>query len=134
MALNNKQQAFISEYLTDYNATQAAIRAGYSKRSASSIGEELLRKPEINNVIQVKREALAKANEVTAERITAELAKVAFTEGSRDKVKALDILARMLGLIKSKTELSTPPGQPIQIQSGIPDELAEKINKKLTGG
>ena len=51
MALTRKQRAFIDEYLIDFNATQAAIRAGYSERTAYSIGWENLRKPEIQEAI-----------------------------------------------------------------------------------
>ncbi len=47
MALSRKQRAFIDEYLVDFNATQAAIRAGYSERSAGVIGHETLRKPKV---------------------------------------------------------------------------------------
>lgn len=50
--LTRKQQRFVNEYLVDYNATQAAIRSGYSKRSAYSIGQENLRKPVISAAIQ----------------------------------------------------------------------------------
>lgn len=49
--LTLKQQAFVYEYLIDLNATQAATRAGYSAKTAYSIGEENLRKPEIKNAI-----------------------------------------------------------------------------------
>ena len=49
--MTGKQQIFILEYLKDFNATQAAIRAGYSSRTAYSIGNELLRKPEIKQAI-----------------------------------------------------------------------------------
>jgi len=45
--LTGKEQKFVYEYLKDFNATQAAIRAGYSKRSAAEIGYENLRKPHI---------------------------------------------------------------------------------------
>lgn len=47
-----KQKAFIDEYLIDFNATQAAIRAGYSEKTAYSIGHENLKKPEIESEIQ----------------------------------------------------------------------------------
>lgn len=47
MALSKKRRAFINEYLVDFNGTQAAIRAGYSERSASSIGSEILKIPEV---------------------------------------------------------------------------------------
>lgn len=50
--LSHKQQAFVREYLKDYNATQAAIRAGYSARTAGSIGSENLEKPEILEAIR----------------------------------------------------------------------------------
>jgi phage terminase small subunit len=50
--LNNKQEAFIREYLIDFNATQAAIRAGYSKRTAGVIGCENLTKPNISEAIK----------------------------------------------------------------------------------
>jgi hypothetical protein len=50
--LTYKQRAFINEYLLDFNATQAAIRAGYSEKTAYSIGSENLRKPEIFDEIQ----------------------------------------------------------------------------------
>jgi len=49
--LTLKQQRFVDEYLIDLNATQAAIRAGYSKKTAYSIGEENLKKPEIASEI-----------------------------------------------------------------------------------
>ena len=50
--MNCKQQLFISEYLVDFNATQAAIRAGYSAKTAYSIGNELLKKPDIQQALQ----------------------------------------------------------------------------------
>ena len=50
--LTEKQKQFCHEYLVDLNATQAAIRAGYSKNSASAIGHENLRKPEIEKYIE----------------------------------------------------------------------------------
>lgn len=54
MALSNKQRVFIEEYLIDFNATQAALRAGYSKRSAQQIGQENLSKPVIADVIKAR--------------------------------------------------------------------------------
>lgn len=50
--MTEKQKRFCDEYLTDFNATQAAVRAGYSKKTAYSIGEENLRKPEIKEYIE----------------------------------------------------------------------------------
>jgi phage terminase small subunit len=52
MPLTPKQQRFVEEYLIDLNATQAAIRAGYSKRTAKAIGCENLTKPDVIAVIE----------------------------------------------------------------------------------
>lgn len=65
MALSNKQSVFIREYLVDFNATQAAIRAGYSPKTARSIGSENLTKPDIQDEIRRRIEEQAmSANEV----------------------------------------------------------------------
>ena len=55
-----KQERFVAEYLLDMNATAAAIRAGYSRKSASAIGNENLRKPEISEAI---KKALRETND-----------------------------------------------------------------------
>ena len=60
--LTAKQQAFVEEYLIDLNATQAAIRAGYSETTARKIGQENLTKPDIAKAIG---EAKAKRSERT---------------------------------------------------------------------
>lgn len=78
--LNNRQRRFIDEYLIDLNATQAAIRAGYSRKTASEQSFSLLRKPQIQHAIQLKQKELANQAGVTRQRIIAELAKVAFCD------------------------------------------------------
>jgi len=77
--LTPKQQAFVAEYLIDLNATQAAIRAGYSKKVASEIGYENLRKPQIEKEIQKAQEERSKRCEITADQVTQELGKIAFS-------------------------------------------------------
>ena len=61
--MNDRQKRFVEEYLVDFNATQAAIRAGYSQKSARSIGAENLTKPDISEAIS---ERLMSADEVIA--------------------------------------------------------------------
>lgn len=78
MSLTPKQQRFVDEYLLDLNATQAAIRAGYSAKTAYSVGSENLRKPEVVSAIAERQNKLAETYEVTRERIIAELAKIGF--------------------------------------------------------
>ncbi|MEI8200539.1 MAG: terminase small subunit [Eubacteriales bacterium] len=76
--INAKQKKFVDEYLIDLNATQAAIRAGYSNKCAGSIGEENLKKPEIVRVIDARMAELSKRTGVNLDRIVLELAKIAF--------------------------------------------------------
>ena len=78
MALTEKQKRFVEEYLVDMNATEAAKRAGYSEKTAYSIGFENLRKPEIQEEIQAMREKQAKRTGVTADRVIQEYARIAF--------------------------------------------------------
>jgi phage terminase small subunit len=78
MSLTPKQERFVAEYLIDLNATQAAIRAGYSEKTAAAIGSENLTKPEIAAAIADGRAKLASKAEVTAERVISELAKLGF--------------------------------------------------------
>ncbi len=78
--LTDKQQRFVEEYLIDLNATQAAIRAGYSEESARSIGCENLTKPDIQSAIAESRAMLSIAAQVTQERVLREYAKLAFLD------------------------------------------------------
>lgn len=75
-----KQERFVAEYLIDLNATQAAIRAGYSSKTAASIGEELLRKPEIGQAVEAGRAKLMAKTNITAERVLQEMGRLAFSD------------------------------------------------------
>lgn len=96
--LNVKQAAFVREYLIDLNATQAAIRAGYSAKTAGSLSFTLLQKVEIQVAIQAGMNKRAIRTEITQDRILTELAKLAFfdvrtlfnDDGSLKDVRDLD--------------------------------------------
>ena len=64
-----KQERFVQEYLIDLNATQAAIRAGYSEKTAEIIGFENLRKPNIAKLIEQSRSNLAKEAQIDAVQV-----------------------------------------------------------------
>lgn len=76
--LTEKQKKFCKEYIIDLNATQAAIRAGYSEKTARTIAAENLAKPNIQNYISGLQKELQKKTAVTQERVVQELAKIAF--------------------------------------------------------
>jgi phage terminase small subunit len=83
MSLNDRQARFVAEYLLDLNATQAAVRAGYSARSAYSTGERMLRNAEVAAAIAEAQAARSRRTEVTADRVVLELARVAFGDPRR---------------------------------------------------
>ena len=82
VALTEKQARFVAEYLVDLNATQAAIRAGYSERTAEVIGYENLRKPQISAAIEQAIQDRQKRTEITQDRVLLELARIAFANGT----------------------------------------------------
>lgn len=78
--LTKKQQLFVDEYLIDLNATQAAIRAGYSVDTASAIGCENLTKPNIQQAIAERMAERSRRTGVNQDRVVLELAKIAFVK------------------------------------------------------
>lgn len=110
--LNAKQKKFCLEYLKDFNATKAALRSGYSERSAGSIGAENLQKPEILEEIKRLSDSLFKTQGLTLNRILNEVMSIAFqSEGtSSEKIKALEILLKYKSLesqTKNRKDLSS---------------------------
>lgn len=145
--MTKKQKRFIEEYLVDLNATQAAIRAGYSPDTAKSIGNENLTKPDIRAHIDKAMAERSKRTGINADRVVQELAKIALVNAidvidpttatikdgalpedtaaiqsvkvktfgedglereikMADKIKALELLGKHLGMFKDKIELS----------------------------
>lgn len=70
--LTPKQQRFVEEYLVDCNATQAAIRAGYSEKTAEQVAYQLLQKTSVQQAISKARKAQQDRTEVTADRVLRE--------------------------------------------------------------
>ena len=115
--LNPRQERFCQEYMTDLNGTQAAIRAGYSLKSANEQSSENLAKPHIKKRIEELKAKRSEKVGVTAERVIEELAKIGFSdefelEGFtrlelKDKLKALEMLARHSGAFNSDESSKT---------------------------
>lgn len=94
MALTPKQERFVQEYLVDLNATAAAKRAGYSEKTAYAIGQQNLKKIEIQTAIHEAKNNLSRRTEVTQDMIIRETAKLAFFDVRKlfdENGKPLDI-------------------------------------------
>ena len=109
--LTAKQERICTEYIIDLNATQAAIRAGYSVKTANRIASENLSKPDIQRKIQELQQERAERTEITQDRVLKELAGIGFapiTKGkikAADKTKALELLGRHLGMFTDKLQV-----------------------------
>lgn len=79
-SLNDKQKQFCREFVVDFNATQAAIRAGYSEKSARSQSCELLTKPNIQAFLADLKAKRSKKTQITAERVLQELARIGLSD------------------------------------------------------
>src|SRR5690242_5329316 len=181
MPLNDRQARFVAEYLVDLNATQAAIRAGYSARPAYSAGERLLRNVEVAAAIAEGRAARSRRTEVTQDRVVLELARVAFGDPRRvmgwgpggvvlrpsaeltdeeaaivaeasqtvteaggtirlktvDKLGALKLLGRHLGLFGERADPGTVAGEPgpgpLETVADVRREAAELYRRACRG-
>lgn len=77
MKFDAQRKAFVDEYLIDFNATQAAIRAGYSPNNANSTGSKLIRNPEIREELDKRLRDRIKRTEITADLVLTELLAIA---------------------------------------------------------
>lgn len=78
--LNEKQKRFCEEYLIDLNATQAAIRAGYSAKTAMEQGYQLLHKTSVQQYLSKKQQEYQNETGITVKRVLEEYAKIAFSD------------------------------------------------------
>jgi len=110
MPISIKQQRFVDEYMTDCNGAQAAIRAGYSKKTAKEQASRLLTKVNVQQSIAARQSALSEKTGVTQEMIIAGLLAEANHHGDDAshgaRVSAWTQLGRHLGLFERDNEQS----------------------------
>lgn len=138
--LTDKQKEFVRQYLVDLNATQAAIRAGYSMKTAYRQGADLLQKTSIREAIEKAQAKRARRVEVTqdyvlsnlvevvertmqrapvtdrkGEQVTDEEGRAVWTFDAKNANRALELLGKHLGIFtdKIRAELSGPDGGPM---------------------
>lgn len=108
-ALTIRQERFLSEYLKDRNATAAAIRAGYAPAGAESNGLRNLRVPGIAAKIRETTDIARHKAEVDPSFVIGELKKIAEQDdvAQSTKVRALELLAKHLGMLEDRISLKT---------------------------
>ena len=117
MKLTEKQKRFCEEYLIDLNATQAAVRAGYKN---SDVGRRLVTKSHVLNYISELQKEQSKRTGISADTVLKELQKVAFAEtdiSGKEKIKALELLGKHLGLFSDQLKPSGEQGTSCPLES-----------------
>lgn len=134
MKLTEKQKRFIDEYLIDLNATAAAIRAGYSEKTANEIGSQNLVKLSIQKAIAERLKERQQRTEITQDFVLTNLKEIVQRsmqhEGAdeydpRAAAKALELLGKHLGMFTDKIKLE---GE--LTVSGILEELVRRKEEK----
>ena len=122
--LTEKQRRFVDEYLIDLNATQAAIRAGYSVKTAREQASQNLTKLNIQQAISEKMAERSKRTGVNQDRIVLELAKIAF-------VNAADVIDSDDATIKARaTADDTAAIQSVKVKV-IPTKEGEGVEREI---
>ena len=134
MKLTEKQKRFIDEYLIDLNATAAAIRAGYSEKTANEIGSQNLVKLSIQKALAERLKERQQRTEITQDFVLTNLKEIVQRsmqhEGAdeydpRAAAKALELLGKHLGMFTDKIKLE---GE--LTVSGILEELVRRKEEK----
>lgn len=121
--LTPKQQAFVQEYLVDLNATQAAIRAGYSPKTAYRTGADNLKKPQIAEAISGAQQERGKRLQVDADEVLERLTAIARGEVRTEKatkfgvldlppdfgerIRALELVGKHLGMFTERVDVTS---------------------------
>lgn len=128
MALTAMRERFVDEYLVDLNATQAAIRAGYSPKTAYSMGQRLLKDVEVQAAVQEARARREKRTEITQDRVVQEIADNAFRQASdaqdsefkhSSKTKYLDMLCKHLGVYDKSMQVEITDGSGVVLMPEV---------------
>jgi len=117
--LSPKQKMFVKEYLVDLNATQAAIRAGYSAKTANAAAGRLLTKVSVAAAIQAAKAERAERLEIKADDVLKGIVrctnKAEDAEDYRTALKGFELQGKHLGLFVERQEVSGPDGAPIMV-------------------
>lgn len=129
--MNPKRQRFVEEYLLDLNATQAAIRAGYSPRTANEQAARLLANVSVRSAIAAGRQAQTQRTQITADYVVTRLKVEAELTGKgaqhSARVRALELLGKHLGLWQ---DVAAGPSVVVQIIHGIDEEAAVGVHER----
>lgn len=130
--LTARQQRFCDEYLIDLNATQAAIRAGYSEKTAMEQGYQLLQKTSVTEYIEKRKKDRIKRTEITQDNVLKELALIAFSDATDyasviEKQAVVEVEGKMVPMY----DLEGKPVMYRTVEPVLTETLTEEQRKAL---
>jgi len=127
-SLSDRQRVFCEEYLKDLNATQAAIRAGYTTKNAKQVAFQLMENQAIRIAIDGLRAERSKGTDVTKDFVLRGIQKAIRQAEDANNMNAMlrgyELLARHLGMFIERTEISGPDGEAIKMEQKIKEDVA----------
>lgn len=138
--LTPKQARFVEEYLVDLNAAAAARRAGYSASRSEAMGYENLTKPDIRNAIEAAQRERSARTGITADRVIAEIAKIAFADprkvmswgpGGVELLPSSDLSDADAAIVSEVSESVSQSGSSIKIKLNSKLDALEKLAKHV---
>lgn len=125
--LNARQKAFAVEYVKEHSATRAAIKAGYSEKTAYSMAGRLLKNVGVQELIKELQGAAEARAGITVDKIVDRLNKIASNphERASDRIKADELLGKYLGMFTEKINVEGNVSTSITKLEGILDQLKE---------
>jgi len=135
--LTPKQQRFVEEYLIDLNATQAAIRAGYSKKTAEVTGSRLLRNAKVKEAIKQAAKERSERTGVTQDMVIDQLRKIAFhdirdvVEWKNNKIRIRDSDKVDGTIIQEIQESVSESGRTLKVKTNDRMKALELLAKHL---
>jgi phage terminase small subunit len=149
--LTAKQRRFVQEFCVDLNAHQAAVRAGYSKKTARQIGSENLSKPDILKAIKAEMRMTEESIGITKESVIKSLIDIRdrcmqsvpildtsgkptgeYRFNATGATRAVELLGKSIGLFNQK--FSVDVKEPVTIQSPVSPEVQRVIDEICSGG
>ena len=128
--MTKKQKRFVEEYLIDLNATQAAIRAGYSPKTANEQGARLLANVSISHAVAKAEAERSKRTGINADRVVKELARIAFAKIT-DVVHTDDVTIRRDASEDDLAAVQSVKVKTMNSDKGSSEEREVKLNDKI---
>lgn len=131
--LNKRQQRFCDEYLIDLNATQAAIRAGYSEKYAHTNASKLLQNTTIKEYIEKRQQDRIERTEITQDDVIKELSLIAFANATDySKVVEKPLMVQIDGKMIQALDDNGKPIMYKTVENALTDELSEEQQRALS--